>query len=115
MMSHDGPVPVDLVHVGTHDARTTQCDQDPSNGHVERRCVCVRSRGKGIKLAKAQARKDQTEEVCGIEENELMKGRVAEETMEERREARKASWAANLIGAVAKTKNPMETKSKVKV
>ena len=31
MMADDGPVPKDLVNVGTHDARTTHSDQDASN------------------------------------------------------------------------------------
>ena len=31
MMADDGPVPMDLVSVGTHDARTTKSDQDASN------------------------------------------------------------------------------------
>ena len=31
MMADDGPVPMDLGTVGTHDARTTQSDQDASN------------------------------------------------------------------------------------
>ena len=36
----------------------------------------VRSHGKDTKLAKEQARKDQTEQERGIEERELMNGRV---------------------------------------
>ena len=31
MMADDGPAPMDLGNVGTHDARTTQSDQDASN------------------------------------------------------------------------------------
>ena len=31
MMADDGPVPLDLGNFGTHDARTTQSDQDTSN------------------------------------------------------------------------------------
>ena len=31
MMADDGPGPLDLGNVGTHDARTTQSDQDTSN------------------------------------------------------------------------------------
>ena len=45
---------------------------------------------------------------CG---KELMAGRVAEEMMEERKEGRKAPRAANLIGTVTKTKDPMEAKA----
>ena len=31
MIADDGPVPLDLVNLGTHDARTMQCDQDANN------------------------------------------------------------------------------------
>ena len=31
MMVDDGPVPMDLGNVGTHDATTTQSDQDANN------------------------------------------------------------------------------------
>ena len=87
MMADDGPVPMDLVNVGTHDARTTQSDQDASNDM---------SRGKETQLAKEQARKDQTGQERGIEEKELMNGRVAKEMIQERREARMGPRAANL-------------------
>ena len=30
-MADDGPVPIELVNVGTHDAKTTQSDSDTSN------------------------------------------------------------------------------------
>ena len=45
---------------------------------------------------------------CG----KMMNGRVAKETMEERKEARKAPRAGHLIGTVTKTKGPVETKAK---
>ena len=61
-----------------------------------------------------QARTDQTEQERGTEEKELLSVRVAQETMEERREARMAPRAANLIGTVTKTKDPMGTKAKGK-
>ena len=43
-----------------------------------------------------------------------MYGLVAKETMEERKEARNAPRASNLIGTVRKTKDPMETKMNVR-
>ena len=46
---------------------------------------------------------------------ELVNGRVANETMKGRKEARKAPKAANLIGTVTMTKFPVETKAKAKV
>ena len=58
-MVDDGPVPMDLGNVGTHDARATHGDQDVSN-----------------------------DTSYGTEDKELMNGRVAKRTMEERREAR---------------------------
>ena len=64
-----------------------------------------------MKLASEQARKDQMEQERGIEEKEVMNGWEAEETMEERREARRAPRAANLTRAVTKTKDPMEVKA----
>ena len=77
---------------------------------TRRTTMCVRSRGKDAKLAKEQARKDQTEQGRGIEG----KG-TDEETMEERKEAIKASRAANLIGTVTKTQCPVETKARFKM
>ena len=43
-----------------------------------------------------------------------MNGRVAKEMTEERKEARKAPRAANLIGSVPKPKDPMKVKISVK-
>ena len=45
---------------------------------------------------------------------ELMNGRAAKETMDERRKGRKAPRAADLIGTMTKTKDPMKTKAKGK-
>ena len=56
MMADDGPLPMDLGNVGTHDAKTTQSDHDVSND-MSYDDVCVRSRGKDTMLAKEQARK----------------------------------------------------------
>ena len=83
VMADDRPVPMDLEKVGAHDARTTQSDQDASNDMSYDEVM-------------EQARRDQTEQDRGIEEKELMNGRVANETMEERWEAGRAPRAANL-------------------
>ena len=40
MMADDGPTPIDLVNVGTHDAKTTQSDSGHEQRHVIRRRVC---------------------------------------------------------------------------
>ena len=74
--------------------------------------MCVRSRGKDIKLAKEQVRTDQTEQEGSTEEKELVHGRVAKETTKERREARKAPMAASVTGTVTKG---LETKAKANV
>ena len=52
---------MDLVNVGTHDARTTQSDQDVSND-MSYDDVCAIA-WKDNKLAKEQARKADTEQV----------------------------------------------------
>ena len=109
MRSDDGPVP---MNVGTHDARTTQSDQNASN-HMTYDDV-VRSREKDTKLAKEHARRDQTEQKRGTEEKDLMNGRVVEEQTEERKETIKAPRAANLVGTVTKTKDPTGTTAKGK-
>ena len=72
--------------------------------------TCARSLGKGTQLAREQARKDRTDQVCGIVEEELMDGRVAEEMMQ----ARRAPRAANLIGTVKRTEEALETEAKDK-
>ena len=110
----DGPVPMDLVNAGTHHARGTQSDQDGSN---DMSCddVCAIA-WEGTKAGRGAGKRgpDQTEQEGGIEEKELMNGRVAKETMEERKEARKAPRAATLILTVKKTKGPMRTKARTK-
>ena len=102
-MADDGPVPMDVVNVGTHDARTTQSDQDASHD-----LSCVRSH------EKEQARKGQTEQERGIVEKEPRNGRVAEEMTGERNEVRRARRAANLTGMVTRTKEALETKAEAK-
>ena len=43
MIADDGTVEMDLVNLGTHDARTTQCDQDANNDmSYDDVCVCDR-------------------------------------------------------------------------
>ena len=102
MMADDGPVPMDLGNVGTHDMKMTQSDSDTSNDmSYEDACAIA---GKGYKLAREHARKDRTDQMCGIVKKELMNGRVAEEMTEAREEARRAPRAPNLIGTVTRTK-----------
>ena len=81
-----------LKKLGTYDARTTQCDL------VTRATTCrmttrVRSRGKDTKPAREHARKERTDQGCGIVEEELTNGRVAEEMTEERKEVRRTRRA----------------------
>ena len=71
--------------------------------------TCAQSAGTGTKLAKEQDRKDQTDQGRGTVEKELMNGRVAEEMMEARKEARKAAWAASPTGTGTKTREALGT------
>ena len=73
MMTDDRPVPTDLANVGTHDARTTQSDQDASSD-VSYDDVCAIP-WKGYRAGKG--RKDQTEQGRAIVEKEIINGRVA--------------------------------------
>ena len=74
MMADDGPVPMDLESVGTHDARATQRDQDASNDmSYDDLCAIA---WKGYKAGKG-AGKNGTEQERGIEENVPMNGREA--------------------------------------
>ena len=69
IMADDGPVPMDLGNVGTHDAKTTQSDHDVSND-MSYDDVCVRSRGKDTKLAQ----KSRQEWAIGKRDDEGKKG-----------------------------------------
>ena len=108
MMADDGPVPMDMENVGTHDAKTTPSDQDTSSD-MSFEDVCAIA-GKGYKAGKG-ARRDQTDRGHGIVEKELMNGRVAEE-MTERKEARRAPRAPDLTGTVRRTEEAQETQAK---
>ena len=55
MVADDGPVPMDLGNVGTHDARTTQSDQDARN-HMSYDDVCANG-WKGHKAGKVAGKK----------------------------------------------------------
>ena len=88
-MTGDGPVPMDLGNVGTHEAKMTQSDLDTSNDMLYDD-VCKR-------LERAQSRQGNRQErterdwVCGIVEKELMNGRVAEEMTEGKKGGKKGS------------------------
>ena len=55
MMADDGPVPMDLVNVGTHDAKMTQSDSDTSND-MSYEDVCAFA-WKGYKASKGAGKK----------------------------------------------------------
>ena len=82
MMADDGPVPMNLANVGTNNARTTRVIR--TRATTCRATMCLRSHGMDTKPAKEQARK----------------------------EARKVPRAANLMGTVTKTNDPMEAKAR---
>ena len=111
MMADDEPVSMDLEKLSVRTMRERR-RVTWTRATTCRTTMCVRSRGKDTKLAKEQARKDQTEQERGTEEKELTTGRVAKETMEERREARNAPRAANLIGTGDKNKGSNGNKEK---
>ena len=100
---------MDLENVSTHDARTTQSDQDASID-MSYDDVCVIS-WKGNKAGKGAGKKGPNGAGTWYRGKVADEWRVAKETTEERREARKAPRAANLIGTVTKTKDPMGTKA----
>ena len=62
MMTDDGPVPMDLRNVATHDAKMTQSDSDTSKDM---------SYDDESLPAREQTRKDRTYQGCGIVEKEL--------------------------------------------
>ena len=98
MMADDGPVPMDLDSVGTHDTKMTQNDFDTSND-MSYEDVCAT---KDAGPARAQARRDRMDQEHGIVGKELMNGRAA------RKEARRAPMAASQTGTVTRTKGARE-------
>ena len=112
MMSDDGPVPMDLGLVGTHDAKKTQSDSDTSNDMIYED-VCNRLERVQSRQWNGQERIEQAGSVASWKK-ELMNGRVAEEMTEARKEARMGPRAANLIGTVTRTKEALEKKGKAR-
>ena len=106
MMADDGPVPMDLGNVGTHDTKMTQNDSDTSND-MSYEDVCTIA-WKGTGPARKQARRDRMDQEHGIVGKELMNGRAAREMIEARKEARRAPRAASPTGTVTRTKGARE-------
>ena len=113
MMADDGPVPMDLGNVGTHDAKMTQNDFDTSND-MSYEHVCAIA-WKGYKAGKGAGKKGtKCIEKHGIVEKELMNGRVAREMTEARKEAGRAPRAANTIGTATRIKGKDKGKSETR-
>ena len=81
MMADDGPVPMDFGNVSRHDTKSTHDGKrrrvPRTRATTCRATMCVRLLGKDTKVAKEQARKDQTDQGRGIEEKEQMNGSSA--------------------------------------
>ena len=77
MMADDGPVPMDMGNVGTHDAKMTQSDSDTAND-MSYKDVCAIT-WKGYKADKGADKKGPNGSGYGIVVKELMSGRVAEQ------------------------------------
>ena len=110
MMADDGPVPMDLGNVGTHDTKMAQNDSDTTTCHMK---TCAPLPGKDAGLARVQARRGRIGQDHGIVGKELMNGRAAREMIETRKEARRAPRAASPTGTVTRTKGARE-KARVK-
>ena len=98
MMADDGPVPMDLGNVGTHDTKMTQGDSDTSND-MSYEDVCAIA-WKGYKAGKGAGKKGPSGS------GTWHRGKGADEwTMTEaRKEARRAPRAANPIGTATRIK-----------
>ena len=102
MMADDGPVPMDLGNVGVHDTKTTQSDSDTSND-MSYEDVCAIA-WKGHKAGKGAGKNVGTDRECGIVQKELMKGRVALEMTEARKEARRRAVNLTMVKARARAR-----------
>ena len=106
MVADDGPVPMELENFGTHDTKTTQNDSDTSNdmSYEDVRAIAW----KGYKAGKGAGKKGPNGSGTWHRGKELMNGRAAKETMDARKEARRALRVANPIGTVTRTKGAKE-------
>ena len=102
MMADDGPVPMDLGNVGTHDTKMTQNDSDTSND-MSYEDVCANA-WKGYKAGAGADKKGPN----GSGTWHRGKERVAEEMMKARKEVRRAPRAASPAGTVTRTQGARE-------
>ena len=106
MMADDGPTPMDLGNVGTHDAKTTQSVSD-TNNDMSYEDVCAIA-WKGYKAGKGAGKKGQNGSGTWHRGKRADERRVAREMTEPRKEANRAPRAANPIGTVTRTKEARE-------
>ena len=107
MMADDGPTPMDLGNVSGYDTKTTHSTRTRTRTcHTKDVCAIA---WKGTRPAR-EASRDRMGQDHGVEEKELMNGRVARKMTEVRKEARRAPWAASLIRAVTRTREAMGAK-----
>ena len=100
MMADDGPVPMDLGNVGTHDTKMTQNDFDTGND-MSYGDVCAIA-WKGYKAGKGAGKKEPNG--SGTWHRGKGADRVPREMTEARKEARRAPRAANPIGTATRIK-----------
>ena len=104
MMAHDGPVAMDLVNVGTYDAKRTLSDSDTSND-MSHEDVCNR-------LEKVPSRQGNGQErIKRTGGGGVHQGSGADELASGKADDPRA---ATLMGTVTKTKDPMGTKAQGK-
>ena len=99
MMADDGPVPMELGNVGTHDTKTTQNDSDTSND-MSYADVCAIA-WKGYKAGKGAGKKGSSGSGA------WHRGKGADEWPSGKRDER-ASREANPMGTVTRTKGARE-------
>ena len=98
-----------MGNVGSHDVTWTQSDSETSNDmSYENACAIA---WKGCKAGKGTGKKGSNGP--GVWHREK-KGVAGKEMMEARKEARRGPRAVNLIGALTRTKEALETKAKGK-
>ena len=108
MMADDGPVPMDLGNVCTHDAKMTHSDSDTSND-MSYDDVCAIA-WTGNKAGKRTGKKGPNG--SGV----WRRGEGADESemMEERKEARRARKTPNLTGTATRTREALRAKGKAR-
>ena len=113
MMADDGPVPMDLGNVGTHDARKTQSDQGASND-MSYDDVCAIA-WKGYKAGKRAGKKGQNGAGTWYREKGADEWASGKRVDGGKKGGKKGSKGSKSDWYSDKTKDPMEAEAKAKV